>query len=209
MGNTGKTTNKNHTTAEEIVDKAVEVLAEVGFARFSGLQVAKAAGIRQSLLTYYFPTREDLHAAMSQHVTKIYSDMIEQLCLNAEAQGSDPFAHIIDSLILDAVSPPTSILFPALWEAAIMDVNMSSALDTIYHSSQKRMIQMLDVDPAKPEAESLWKIVRVLGVIIEGCTAIYGREPKDNPQITELRETVKTLLLPAFQQALVNIRKAQ
>jgi AcrR family transcriptional regulator len=186
----------------DIVDCAIGVLAEIGFAKFSGVKVAQRFGIRQSHLTYYFPTRDDLLAAMSERVTERYAQFVEDWCREAMLRPGEPIAHIIDQLIVDAVSPPTSILFPALWEAANEDANMAAALDNIYRSAQARMILMLGINPEGPEAEPLWRLINVLGVIIEGTTAIYGRREADDPEVIRLCETAKELLLPAFAEAL-------
>lgn len=187
---------------DDIVGVAIELLAKGGFANFSALKVAKRYGIRQSHLTYYFPTRDDLLAAMSETLITRYESLVEKWCSEALAVPGDPLPHIIDQMLIDAVEPPTSILFPALWEAANVDPNMAAAVDRIYDTAQKRLIQMLGVDPASPQAEPLWPIVRILGTAIEGCTAIYGRTPADSQEFVGHREALKALLLPAFAKAL-------
>lgn len=198
---------KEASSLEGIVETAIEVLASVGFAQFSGLKVAKAHGIRQSHLTYYFPTREHLLAAISEKLTEQYSQYVENWCQEAQKKPGDPLAHLIDNLVIDAITPPTSILFPALWEAANQDSNMAEALDNIYQSAQARLIKMLGVNPSSPDAQPLWHLIRVLGVTIEGCTAVYGRKAADNPDIKQLQETIKQLMLPAFQKVLAAIDK--
>jgi AcrR family transcriptional regulator len=185
-----------------IVDCAIEILAQVGFAHFSALKVAKAYGIRQSHLTYYFPSRDLLLAAMSKRLTARYQQLVEDLCRAAMERPGNPMAHLIDQLVDDAVTPPTSILFPALWEAANEDAHMAAALDTIYRSAQARLVEMLGIDPEAPESTPLWGLIRVLNVIVEGSTAIYGRRGPGDPELAELKGTVKRLLLPAFEEAL-------
>jgi AcrR family transcriptional regulator len=50
-----------------ILQAALGVLAEHGAAELTQPKVARAAGVRQSHLTYYFPTRGDLLLAVAQH----------------------------------------------------------------------------------------------------------------------------------------------
>ncbi len=52
---------------ERILDAALELLRTQGVRAFSQPQVAKAAGVLQSHLTYYFPRRTDLLAAVVHH----------------------------------------------------------------------------------------------------------------------------------------------
>jgi DNA-binding transcriptional regulator YbjK len=49
-----------------IVQAGLAVIREQGFNAFTQIQVASRVGIRQSHLTYYFPTRNDLLAAVAR-----------------------------------------------------------------------------------------------------------------------------------------------
>lgn len=51
----------------KIIDAAMLVLRERGFAGLTQPRVAKEVGMRQSLLTYYYPTRFDLLAAVGRN----------------------------------------------------------------------------------------------------------------------------------------------
>jgi AcrR family transcriptional regulator len=53
---------------DRILDAALAVLRESGLQGFTQVRVAERAGVRQSHLTYYFPAREDLVAAVAAHV---------------------------------------------------------------------------------------------------------------------------------------------
>ena len=50
-----------------LLDAALQVLHERGIPALTQTQVALAAGLRQSHLTYYFPTRSDLLKAIVEH----------------------------------------------------------------------------------------------------------------------------------------------
>ena len=50
-----------------ILDTAFALLAEHGVAWLTQPRISKAAGVRQSHLTYYFPRRADLLAGVAQH----------------------------------------------------------------------------------------------------------------------------------------------
>jgi AcrR family transcriptional regulator len=51
---------------ERILDAALAILSESGIQQLTQPEVAKRAGVRQSHLTYYFPTRDDLLAAATE-----------------------------------------------------------------------------------------------------------------------------------------------
>ncbi|MEU5715909.1 TetR/AcrR family transcriptional regulator [Streptomyces sp. NPDC020403] len=60
----------------ELVDCAVDVLVELGFAGTSVAEVARRAGISKGVVTYHFPTKEDL---LSEVVTSLYREAGEQI----------------------------------------------------------------------------------------------------------------------------------
>ena len=51
----------------KLIDAALDVLLQDGILGFSQSKVAKQAGLRQSHLTYYFPTRNDLLTVVVEH----------------------------------------------------------------------------------------------------------------------------------------------
>ena len=51
----------------QILDAALDLLAEQGFIELTQPKIASAAGVRQSHLTYYFPTRSELLKAVAVH----------------------------------------------------------------------------------------------------------------------------------------------
>lgn len=53
-----------------IVDSALAVIGEEGLGGFTQPRVAKRAGLRQSHLTYYFPTRDDLLLAVADEAVR-------------------------------------------------------------------------------------------------------------------------------------------
>jgi AcrR family transcriptional regulator len=62
-----------------ILDTAFGLLAEHGVAYLTQPRVSRAAGVRQSHLTYYFPTRGDLLAGVARHSMEILAGpMLDQ-----------------------------------------------------------------------------------------------------------------------------------
>jgi AcrR family transcriptional regulator len=60
-----------HDRKAQIIDAGVAVLREEGFAAFTQPRVAQRAGIRQSHLTYYFATRQELLVAVARHAVEV------------------------------------------------------------------------------------------------------------------------------------------
>src|ERR1700735_5586436 len=61
-------TKKRTDMVERIIAAAITVLQREGVLGLTQPRIAKAAGLRQSHLTYYFPTRRDLVAGVAEAV---------------------------------------------------------------------------------------------------------------------------------------------
>ncbi|HUU74054.1 MAG TPA: TetR/AcrR family transcriptional regulator [Burkholderiales bacterium] len=83
-----------------ILEAALELLGDHGVSKLTQPSVAKAAGVRQSHLTYYFPTRADLLKATALHSIEV---MIGMLAARAsEGQLSpDMLAQIASTMVSD------------------------------------------------------------------------------------------------------------
>jgi len=83
-----------------VLEAALELLGDHGVAKLTQPNVAKAAGVRQSHLTYYFPTRADLLKATAVHSIEA---MIAMLAARAtEGQLSpDMLAQIAGDMVGD------------------------------------------------------------------------------------------------------------
>lgn len=79
-----RTPNVGEDRREQIIDAAMRVFAQKGFARASNRDVAREAGITTGLIYYYFENKEDLlKAALEERspvqiMTQISPEMLEQ-----------------------------------------------------------------------------------------------------------------------------------
>lgn len=192
---------------ESIIDAAIELLSQRGYSKFSALQVARKLNISQSHLTHYFPTREDLLNDMATEITKRYVEKVEQWLNVAIPNQELKLKEFVDYAIDDAVSEPTRTLFPALWEAANNNEKMAVALEQIYDLAQASFLRMFNVDPEHPSSQELWRLVRMLGVIIEGSTALYGRDLSPPERVQDLKATVYDIMMPQFFDAIKRYRR--
>lgn len=96
-----------------LVDAALEVIGESGLGGFTQPRVAARAGMRQSHLTYYFPTRDDLLVAVAEEAVR------RRVALLAEAlAGADGRAEQAAALARVVSSPEDTRVLLALTEAA-------------------------------------------------------------------------------------------
>jgi AcrR family transcriptional regulator len=99
----------------QIVRAALEVVREGGLGSFTQPRVARRAGLRQSHLTYYFPTRDDLLAAVAHEAV---AQRIVALGPIGEAGGAEKkLAALVDVL----VDPEQTRVLLALTQSAELD----------------------------------------------------------------------------------------
>ncbi|HEX7952997.1 MAG TPA: TetR/AcrR family transcriptional regulator, partial [Burkholderiales bacterium] len=83
-----------------ILDAALGLMAEHGFMEVTQPKIARAAGVRQSHLTYYFPTRSELLKALAVHSIET---LLGSLAAGAPGGGLTPqlFAQVTGEALGD------------------------------------------------------------------------------------------------------------
>ena len=201
---------KDQPLREAIIDHAVAILTTEGASGFSALKVAKSLGIRQSHLTYHFPSRELLLHALVDRLLLDYAAKFTRVVTRAldAGEGGDLDA-LIDWLLEDAVSPVTARLFPALWDLGNQDARIAGELDRFYGKALMAALEALGLDPECPATGELQAVMAVLGTLVEGSTAMHGRGGPAHPDFQVFKSTAKAILLPALRKALESARAGQ
>jgi len=118
-----------------ILQAGHDLLKTQGIAALSQLRVAKAAGIKQSHLTYYFPRRSDLLLAIATHAVDTVSAE-----LSARLEHSPPKAALLDTLsksVIGGVHPRIMLgLAVAADEEPALRVPLRKLIRTIRSSIQ-------------------------------------------------------------------------
>ena len=83
-----------------ILDCAYELLADHGVGHLTQPRIARAAGVRQSHLTYYFPRRGDLLTALARHsMESLAGSMIDKA--QQETMDAESMAEIFTQALSD------------------------------------------------------------------------------------------------------------
>lgn len=165
--------NKGRARRQHILDQALEVFIEAGYAGFSAREVARQVGISVGNLHYYFPSKEALLSEMLDRVIDQYADQFEAL-RHAEGSARERFVGLINFLIHDLGSDRTSALFPEIWALANHDPEAAALMDKMYAWERARLGEALDdlapeLDPACRET-----ILLFISASIEGLTMFIG-----------------------------------
>jgi len=134
---------------EAIVAAALDVIAEDGLSGFTQPRVAQRAGLRQSHLTYYFPTRADLLLAVANEAVH---RRIE--ALRAAVSAEDPAAKVA-GLVEVLVDPRQTRILTALAQSADSNSDVRFAFIALGAGMAPLGAELLESFGAKPTEASL------------------------------------------------------
>jgi AcrR family transcriptional regulator len=80
---------------ERILDAALDILREAGIRHLTQVKVAWRAGVRQSHLTYYFATRDDLLEAVTERAVEGLASGLRRMIADPAKDGH---ARLVESL---------------------------------------------------------------------------------------------------------------
>ncbi|PVZ14224.1 TetR/AcrR family transcriptional regulator [Actinomycetospora cinnamomea] len=109
-----------------IVEAALEVIGDSGPGGFTQPRVAARAGLRQSHLTYYFPTRDDLLAAVAEEAVRRRIAVLRE----AQAAAGGPGEQVA-ALAQVLTAPEHTRILLALTQAADRDAAVRASFDAL------------------------------------------------------------------------------
>ncbi len=89
-------TPKSRRTRARILDEAVRVIAEQGYAATTNAAVAEAAKITRGAMLYHFPTRESLLEAAIEHIQSQRASLF-RVAADSLPPGADVTEHAIET----------------------------------------------------------------------------------------------------------------
>jgi AcrR family transcriptional regulator len=114
-----KDTPKSLRTRARILDCAMRLFAQIGYAGATNARIAEEAKLTRGAMLYHFPTREALVDAAVGHIQAARLALLSDAATNAPA-GADVAEHAIDAYWSALRSPPF-LAFAELEAAARID----------------------------------------------------------------------------------------
>lgn len=141
-----------------ILEAALRLLAERGAHELTQPKVAAAAGVRQSHLTYYFPTRTDLLQAVASH-------SIDKL---ARGLGDARGATLAEGIAAGAADKRRSRVMLGLVSAADQDPAIKKRLRKFIPELRARMAPIIEAGGLRADPES----IAFFHAVIVGCAVL-------------------------------------
>jgi len=189
-------------TRERILEAALEVLRDVGHGQFSVQKVARAAGVYQGNITYYWPRRRDLVLALALRVVEEYRASFP-VTFPIEGEGSaERAAIVVRAMFDDAASAGRVRLLPELWSIANSDPDIAAAVSECFDDVTATLVSDLGVRDGDPCAADVRGALFVIGVAVQGLTAVHVHRPTDEAAMVAAREGLIALHIPVLAAAL-------
>jgi AcrR family transcriptional regulator len=187
---------------QDILTAALNAIGEQGFAGLTQPRVAAAAGVRQSHLTYYFPTRLDLLAAVARTAIDGQLKAIDGM-LDA------PSAHVAATLIAHVVGrhPNTRVLM-ALAQAADQEPSLRELFRELADGILQRVGKLFEKlgTPPTDEGRHLLHALSVGLAVIDLATA---RPDGERIAVSVLETAITRLVLKPDSKAEADVPKRQ
>jgi AcrR family transcriptional regulator len=159
---------------DELIEAGLEILREEGLAGFSQARVAARAGLRQGHLTYYFPTRTDLLAAVAR---KAIDNQLAGIARTvALSESKDAAAKAVASATLNHRN--TRVLV-ALNQAADQEPEVRALFNELtggFVNQLGNLLQTLGLEPREDRIDLVHALFVGLSVIELATSRARGRE---------------------------------
>jgi AcrR family transcriptional regulator len=163
---------------DRILEAALGLLAESGAHELTQPKVSKAAGVRQSHLTYYFPTRADLLQEVARY-------SIEKLAGQLAGDPEQSPSHVAEGIAAGAADKRRVRIMLGLVGAADRDPKIRQRMRKFVGELRARMTPVLEASGLETDPES----VAFLHSTIVGCAVL--QLARDN---AEARAEAKAVL---------------
>jgi AcrR family transcriptional regulator len=154
---------------QQILPRAIEIIATEGYGKLSMRALARASGMKLGALQYHFRTREEMLQALVGYIAAEYRRSFELLTSDDDSLGiREIVVFLLDDSAGDALH--TDRLWPQLWAMSQVEPLMAELTETIYTEYEQILEKVLeDAGSLAPRAEAL-----CLMSLVEGSTLFLG-----------------------------------
>jgi TetR/AcrR family transcriptional regulator, fatty acid metabolism regulator protein len=169
----------------QIVDCAIDTIAEMGFAKASVDQIAKLAGVSKGVITYHFPNKQEIVDAVIEKVVAAGRAYVEPRVM-AETSAAGRLRTYIDSSLefINAHRKPLIALVEIAMSARRVDGSLVIGPDSLAQRAAS-LEALLRAGQRSSEFRRFNTRVLALTIIqaIDGVPPLLAREPNLDVQL--------------------------
>lgn len=195
----------------EIIDAAIELFTEKGYAATRLDDIAKCAGIAKATLYLYFDNKEDIFRAAANHAFESNLDAIRA----ADSAPSTSLRERLPALLLGLTGVAVENHFPAIFRMVISESHLFPDLARIWHDDvASRILDLITAIVAQAQAQGEVRdgdprlfAFSITGPLLAGMLfrEVYGTFSTHTPELRALAiqhasTVLDGLLLPVRSQ---------
>lgn len=188
-------------TRARIIAAATEVLGAEGHAGFSIPRVARAAGVFQGNVTYYYPTREHLLVALTDHIVEMYRAELHTCLAGIDPAGDAWVEGFVGWLVDTSITPYVVAIVPELWSIANRHPMVAERVTRMYDEVAASVAEAVGVDPAAPGTAPFLVALTVCVQTAIGGMPVLGHRPEGDPMVAAVRAAALALHVPPIRAA--------
>jgi len=178
-------------TLHAIHDAAVAIIGEHGLATASQEQIAKRAGISQSTLRHYYPTKDTLVEAIYEAIFESYQETFEALLLQPGGTPAERLLRLLDAHLDHIARTDDAYIFESFAHFARSEASRRKR-DAWYSWLVDHYVALLQQLRAELSAEQARTLaVQILTMVLGAWITLGRSRPKLIGRSTaEVRETL-------------------
>jgi len=182
---------------QEILQIAIELIADEGYAALSMRALARASGMKLGALQYHFRTSEDLLCALVDYISETYdqafSSLKDTLSKNGQpASLTDIVTFVLDDKAGEALN--SDRLWPQLWAMQQVEPLVSDLVEDVYSSYIATLQEALvAAGSANPRIDALWFMS-----LLEGSTLFLGAGRRWEDDASAVRTQVLNVIYSRY-----------
>jgi AcrR family transcriptional regulator len=181
--------------ADEILRAARAVLVEEGYAAMTTRKIAQRAGIRQSNVQYYFPTKGDLVRALFEAAVAEDSQSLGERAAARKTSPARRMMGSVDQFMQSHQSLEKQRFLRELWALSAHDPEVAQVMSAFY----RRWIDLtakalLAINPELGQRRAERRALIVIAMV-DGLSLFHGAAGVDHPALAGIEREVREVVL--------------
>lgn len=201
MSNTRRDLPRATDRADEILNAAISIIVEQGYAALSIRSVAQRAGVGIGNLQHYFPTRTHLIAAALDRAFREFKRTAVVWRTGPELAPEAKMAAAIDYILADQKRAESCLLFWELWALAAHDEQAAAVMTDFYTTYVNTVADIIcEIRPrlARLRAQKAGALVASL---LEGASLFRGFGKPRRGYLSGFDQNLRDLVRTIIEQA--------
>ncbi|MBY4725119.1 TetR/AcrR family transcriptional regulator [Burkholderia contaminans] len=188
-------TERGKNAVNKIMASAIEIFVDEGYGGLTMRKVAAKAGLALSNLQHYFPTREDIFAAILTVTREAYANTYDGVHADTSLTPEGRLEKVVRLLLEDSKQPRTQSLFVNFWALAQTQEFARKMLEEGYEFQRGVIAGLIEaVNPALPQAVRIRRAALVTAQI-EGLIVLIPQRNRFPSDIKGIEDDAVTAIL--------------